>query len=410
MSSAQNTARAPRTRDDAGRTLFSFALTLLLVEFLDEVVFGVREAAWPLIRDDLRLTYTQVGVILSLPGVVGNLVEPSFGILGDVWHRRAIVLAGGVVFALATMLVGASQSFTALLLAEVLSGPAAGAFVGLSQAALMDAAPERREQNMVRWTLSGTLGNTLGPLVLGASVGLGWGWRWPFCAAGALALALVAAAWRFPFPAPAADGSRHKRARLAEGAREALRALRRREVLRWLVLLQAGDFTWDVLRGFLALYFVDVTGAGEARAALVVVVWTCASLPGELLLLALLRRVRGLGYLRVSTSFVLVLFPAFLLAQGFAAKVALLVALGLASAGGYAILKAQLYAELPGRSGTALTLGNVFGLAGSLFPLALGAFAQRFGLGAMMWLLAAGPAVVLAGLLTTPKSKRCLTR
>ena len=405
MSSAQNTVRAPRTREGARRALFSFALTLLLVEFLDELVFGVREAAWPLMRDDLRLTYTQVGVILSVPGVVGNLIEPSFGILGDVWRRRTLVLAGGVVFGLAAMLVGASRSFTALLLATTLSSPAAGAFVGLSQAALMDSAPARREQNMVRWTLFGTLGNTFGPLALGASAGLGWGWRWPFCAAGALVLALVAAAWRFPFPAPASAAGKGKRARLAEGAREALRALRRREVLRWLVLLQAGDFTWDVLRGFLALYFVDVTGAGEARAALVVVVWTCASLPGELLLLPLLRRVGGLSYLRVSTSFVLVLFPAFLLARGFAAKVALLCALGLASAGGYAIVKAQLYAELPGRSGTALTLGNVFGLVGTLFPLALGAFAQRFGLGAMMWLLAAGPLVSLAGLLTARKAK-----
>src|SRR5437588_2184293 len=104
MSSAQNTVRAPRTREGARRALFSFVLTLLLVEFLDEVVFGVREAAWPLMRDDLRLTYTQVGVILSVPPFVGNLVEPSFGILSDVWRRRALVLAGGVAFAAASLL------------------------------------------------------------------------------------------------------------------------------------------------------------------------------------------------------------------------------------------------------------------------------------------------------------------
>jgi MFS transporter, FSR family, fosmidomycin resistance protein len=404
MSSAQSNVRAPRTGDAARRSLFFFVFTLLLIEFLDELVFGVREAAWPLIRDDLRLSYTQVGVILSVPGLVGNLIEPSFGILGDVWHRRALILAGGVVFAAAAVLVGASASFAALLLATTLFNPASGAFVGLSQAALMDAAPERREQNMVRWTLFGTLGNVTGPVALGASLGLGRGWRWPFWASGALALALVAAAWRLPFPTPAAGESGRGHSRLAEGVREALRTLRRREVLRWLVLLEAGDLLWDVLRGFLALYFVDVVGAGEARAALVVVVWTCASLPGEFLLLLILRRVGGLNYLRVSTSLVLVLFPAFLLAHGFALKAALLCALGLASAGGYAILKARLYAEMPGRSGTALMLGSLFGLVGTLLPLAFGAFAERFGLGAMMWLLVAGPLVVLAGLLTARKS------
>src|ERR1041385_3086074 len=145
MSSARNTVRAPRERTRDGLRLFIF--TLLAVEFLDELVFGVRETAWPLIRDDLRLTYTQVGIVLSAPVVFGNLVEPALGILGDVWRRRALVLAGGVVYALATVLVGLSPNFAVLLFAECMSSPAAGAFVGLSQATLMDADPARREQN-----------------------------------------------------------------------------------------------------------------------------------------------------------------------------------------------------------------------------------------------------------------------
>src|SRR2546423_14611581 len=98
MPSAQKSVRAPRTRDGARRSLFFFALVLLLTEFLDEFVFGVREAAWPLIRDDLRLTYTQAGVILSVPGLVGNLVGPSLGFLGDVWRRCALVFSGGISF------------------------------------------------------------------------------------------------------------------------------------------------------------------------------------------------------------------------------------------------------------------------------------------------------------------------
>jgi FSR family fosmidomycin resistance protein-like MFS transporter len=188
--------------------------------------------------------------------------------------------------------------------------------------------------------------------------------------------------------------------------REALRALKRREVLRWLVLLQVGNFTYDILRGFLALYFVDVVGAGEGGAALGVAVWTWVGLAGDFAVLPLLGRVRGLSYLKVSTAAVLVLFPAMLLAEGFVMKLALLGLLGMANAGWYAILKARLYEELPGRSGTAMTLGNVFGLAGGLLPLALGAFAERWGLGAMMWLLAAGPALLLAGLLSAPAGSK----
>src|SRR5688572_6814485 len=156
MSSAQEAARLRRWREGARRGLSLFVFTLLAAEFLDELVFGVREAAWPLIRDDLRLSYTQVGIILSVPPVVGNLVEPLVGVLGDVWRRRALVLAGGIAYGAGTLLVGLGPGFAALLAASVLSSPSAGAFVGLSQATLMDAAPERREQNMARWALAGS--------------------------------------------------------------------------------------------------------------------------------------------------------------------------------------------------------------------------------------------------------------
>ncbi|HEY0172695.1 MAG TPA: MFS transporter [Pyrinomonadaceae bacterium] len=397
MSSAQDTARA---RTCARRGLSLFVLTLLAVEFLDELVFGVREAAWPLMRDDLRLSYTQVGVILSVPPIVGNLVEPVFGVLGDVWRRRALVLGGGVVFAAGTLLVGLAPGFGLLLAASALSNPASGAFVGLSQATLMDAEPARREQNMARWALAGSIGNSAGPAVVGACVWAGVSWRWGFLAAGALMLLAVAAAWRQPFGtnAPAA-AARHAGAALAEGLREALRALRRRRVVRWLVLLELGDFTYDLLRGFLALYFVDVVGAGEARAALAVAVWTWVGLAGDIAVVPLLERVRGLSYLRVSTSAVAVLFPALLLAEGFAAKLVLLGLLGVANAGWYAVLSAKLYEEFPGRSGMVMTVGNVYGLAGAFVPFALGAFAERYGLAPMMWILAAGPFALLAGLM-----------
>lgn len=400
MSSARKTVRAPRESGGARSGLRLFILTLLAVEFLDELAFGVRETAWPLIRDDLHLTYTQVGIVLSVPVVFGNLVEPAIGILGDVWRRRTLVITGGVVYAVAIVLFGLSPNFAALLFVACVESPAAGAFVGLSQATLMDSEPLRREQNMARWTLAGSLGNSAGPAAVGLCVWAGLSWRWNFVSVGVLMLAAVVLARRQPFENGARHAAGQTRAAFVEGVRVALRALRSRAVLRWLLLLKLGDFTYDVLRGFLALYFVDVVGAGEARAALAVVVWTWVGLAGDFLLLPLLERVRGLSYLRVSTSVVALLFPALLLAEGFATKLVLLGLLGFANAGWYAILKAQLYDELPGRSGTAMTLGNIFGLVGGLVPLALGAFAQRFGLGAMMWLLALGPLTLVAGLLT----------
>jgi len=102
MSSESNPAyvsRLPAPRR-SGRLPLFFVSVLLLVEFLDEIMDGVGGAAWPLIRDDLGLSYAEVGVLLSVPSFISCIVEPFMGILADVWRRRVLALAGGVAFTL----------------------------------------------------------------------------------------------------------------------------------------------------------------------------------------------------------------------------------------------------------------------------------------------------------------------
>jgi len=379
-----------------------FALTLLTIEFLDEFVFGAREAAWPLIRDNLGLNYIQVGVLLSVPNLVSSVVEPFLGILGDVWKRRVLILGGGAFFALALLLTSQSQNFVVLLLSFVLFYPASGSFVSLAQAALMDADPTRHEHNMARWTFAGSLGVVIGPLALRAATVLALGWRGLFGFFAVLSAVVLAIAWRFPSTAYQLEQSQESTDVIGdfkEGLVNAFRALRRGEVLRWLTLLQFSDLMLDVLLGFLALYFVDVVGVTPVQAGLAVAVWTGVGLLGDFLLIPLLAAgMRGLSYLRVSAVIELILFSAFVLAPNVPAKFVLLGLLGFFNSGWYSILKARLYSAMPGQSGTVMTVGNIFGLAGGLIPLALGWAAQRFNLSVTMWLLLLGPIALMVGL------------
>ena len=371
---------------------------LLLIEFLDELVFGAREAAWPLIRAELGLTYGQVGILLGLPRIVSGLIEPLLGVLGDVWRRRALVVGGGVVFALALALSSVSRSYGWLLLSFVLFYPASGAFVSLSQATLMDLAPRHRDRNMARWTLAGSLGVVAGPIALGAAAALSLGWRAVYAGAALATVLLVLAARGASGTATVHSGSEGEGTSLVEGLRGAWLALQRRSMLRWLTLLQFSDLMLDVLLGYLALYMVDVGQVTSSQAALAVAVWSGAGLVGDYLIIQLLRRVDGLAYLRVSAAIELILLSAFLLVSPYAVKVCLLGLLGLFNAGWYSILKAQLYTAMPGKSGTAMAVSNIFGLAGALIPLALGWVAQRAGLSVAMWLLLVGPVALLVGL------------
>jgi MFS transporter, FSR family, fosmidomycin resistance protein len=345
----------------------------------------VLAAAWPLIRDDLGLSYTQVGLAVALPLLVGSLLEPAIGILGDSPLRRALLLGGGVVFAAAVMATALAPGFVVLVAALVLFYPASGAFVSLSQAVLMDLEPAARDRNMARWTLAGSVGVVAGPLLVGAAATVALGWRPVTLAVGLAALPLVWLARRLPLPGPAAKPS----------LRRSLAAFRRRDVWRWLVVLQSSDLLLDVLACFLALYLIDEVGLDPARAAFGVAVWTGAGLLGDALLLPLLARVDGLRYLRAGPWLVLVLYPAFLLVPGFGAKLPLLAALGLLNAGWYAIPQARLYAALPGQSGAVMVAGSLGGLVGGAVSLGLGAVAGAAGLAPALWLLLAAPVVLL---------------
>ena len=324
-----------------------------------------------------------------MPALIGNVVEPFLGVAGDTPKRRALILSGGVAFALAAVLASLAGGLWPLVAALVVAYTASTAFVSLAQATLMDLEPEARERNMARWTLAGSLGVVGGPLLLAGAVAAGAGWREALLVPALGAALVTLLARRYAIPAPEGHGS------LLGGARGALAAFRRREVLRWLAVLEASDLMLDVLHGFLALYLVEVARLGVVEAGLALGVWTGAGLVGDALLVPLLARVRGAAYLRASALVVTLVYPAFLLVPGAAAKIGVLAVLGLLNAGWYAIPKARLYAALPGRSGTAIAVGSAGGLVGALIPLSLGAMADSAGLAATMWLLVASPVLLL---------------
>jgi FSR family fosmidomycin resistance protein-like MFS transporter len=426
----------------------------LAVELVDELVDGTKGAAFPLIRHDLALTYGQIGLLASVPLLLGSLLELPLGVLAGYGRRQRIaVLAGGLAFIGSLIAAAVAHSFAALLIAFVAFFPASGAFVSLTQSGLMDADPARQEQHMARWNLAGSTGAVAGPVLLIAVLAPGGGWRAAYLVlACCAALAWLGVARHGPRPAlaqgqaqaqghaagPAADesraaagGSSTTAGSTAAGsttagsttagsgdpglkdrpgaadpgdphrggaARRVRRALRQPGVVRWLVLLEVADLLLDVLTGFLAIYLVDVVHATPAEAAAGVAVRLVADLAGDAALVGVLERTSGRRVLTASAAAAAVLYPAFLLVPGFWPKLIVLAGLSIATAPWYPVLQANLYGSLPGESGVAVTLTSAASLAGGIGPLAAGFLAERFGLAWALAVLALAPACLLTGL------------
>ena len=329
--------------------------------------------------------------MLSAPALAANVIEIPIGLLADGPRRRWLVVAGGVVFVAALLTISVAPGFTVLLSALVVLYPASGAFVALSQADLMDADTSRREQNMARWNLAGSLGALAGPALLVAAVFAGGGWRGAYAAvavAGAVALAGLA------LTLTRRTSTALEKFSLAQAARATLQSLRRGEVLRNLLLLEVSDLMLDVLTGYLALYFVDVLGEPPWIGALVVGVRIASGLAGDVLTVHLLERVSGVGYVKATAARAMLAFPAFLLVPGAGPKLVAIAVLSLLTAGWYPVLQARLYESLPGQSGAQLAIGNVFRIAAAPVPLLIGLVAARLGLGAALWIFAASPVLL----------------
>jgi len=371
----------------------------LLIEFVDELVFGVGETVWPLFRNDLHLTYTQIGLLLSLPGVIAAFIEPFIGILGDVWKRRALILAGGLLFTLSLFMTSASYSFVFLLASFILFFPSSGAFVSLSQANLMDSDTTRHEQNMARWTFAGSLGVLSGPVLLGLFIYFGLGWRGAYAGLAAFSIFCLLAALRYLPPDSVSSPSFPSLHVVFDGFRVAFASLKRLEVWRWLLLLEFADLMMDVLFSYLALYFVDVAQATEVQAGIAVTVWLAMGLITDFLFIPFIDRQKdSIRFLRTTALMELLAFAVFLLMPGFIPKLIVVIAVNLCNTGWYPILQGRLYSSLPGQSASIMAIGSVTAPFAKFFPFLIGFLADRFGLQTAMCILILGPIALLIGL------------
>jgi predicted MFS family arabinose efflux permease len=206
-----------------------------------------------LIRDDLALTLTQAGSLLSLYYIGPSLMSLPAGTMADRWGMRRTLVAGQALIGIGLLGVTAARSYTLLAAMMVLAGAGYGLLNPTSTKAVIAWVPLRQRATMVGLKQVGLpFGGALGAALL-PPLAVTLGWRVAVTAA-ALILATTAVAslivYRDPpaVPAPA-------------GVKGPLRAVLLSRDL-WLVgvstLVFAGMQT--VWMGYLVLYLNEVVG------------------------------------------------------------------------------------------------------------------------------------------------------
>jgi len=372
-----------------------FIAVLYGVELLDEFIYGLFGATLPTIKTELGLTYTQVGLLFTLPGLIGVVSEPFIGLLGDTRQRRALVLGGISATAIGLALIAVAHQYLLLLVATGIMYVASGAYVNLSQATLIDRNPRRAQHTMARWVLMGATGVTISPLLITLVLSVGGSWRSVYFGTAIIAGACAVLLFKQRFDRHAGAGD--EVGSLSQLGRSLLTALRRRTLIKWVILTELADFMLDKLLEVTGLYFHDVAGVSLPAASAAVTVATVAGLIGNFALVPLLEKVSGVRVLRVSAVIALVAYAALLLIPIVWLKYVLIAVINLSTAGWYAVLRAKCYEVLPGQSGVVVAVTSLANVSSLFVPLLLGGIADALGLQTAMWLLIVGPIALIWG-------------
>lgn len=163
-------------------------LLLALAVFINMVDRGNLATSAPLLKDELGLTNSQMGVLLS---AFFWVYAPALPLAGWIAHRFdvRIILAGGLaLWSIATILTGFAAGFTTLMIARLLLGLGESATYPCSMRLLAQCLPE--EQRGRANGFMGT-GQALGPsfgTLLGGVLMADFGWRAVFIGMGVASL------------------------------------------------------------------------------------------------------------------------------------------------------------------------------------------------------------------------------
>ena len=242
-----------------GRYRARFILILFLVCFFnlaDRTVFSVLA---PLIRVDLHLSDTQIGMLqgLAFALLYGGLGIP-IGWLAERFSRISIIAIATAFWSAATAFSGMAGNFTQMLLSRVGVGTGEAGFTAPTSSLVADHFPrERRASAMSLIMLGLPIGAMMGALLAGV-IAERWGWRAVFFAFGVPGLLVALTVWLGLTEPPRglADGAGAQR-RSPAPLRHTFAHLWSVPSLRWIVI--GGSICSIGIQGvaqFMVLYFV----------------------------------------------------------------------------------------------------------------------------------------------------------
>ncbi|WP_059058588.1 MFS transporter [Leucobacter sp. G161] len=373
------------------------------VDYIDRLVINV---ALPLIRQDLALSHSQAGLIVSSFFLAYAIAQIPGGMLADRYGAFRIAVVGLIAWSVFTGLTAVAFSFTSLIVIRVLFGFAQGVFPGAALKMLAERSVPEQRMTATGWVnSSNAFGGILAAVIAAIAIPL-VGWRGMFLVIAVLGLFVLGAFGKWmpqPLVQPQQSGRRDPGQR-----RRALQLLR--TPVMWLYV--AVFFGYDVLvwgaQAWGASYLQEQFGLSPSASALL------AIFPGISAVVVII--LSGLIADRIGGRPKVLIIPAMVFAAAYALVfphlttvpmivIAMTLGLGIASfayIGAFALPLKYLAPTVTGLGSGMILFGGM--VAGVIAPAVLGVLIESSGWSVALSALAVGPVIAIVAALFLPRS------
>ncbi len=359
----------------------------------------------PLIGQDLGLTYSQIGLIMTCQFIAGAVSNVPGGMVVDSLASKGLLLALSLFWVgFPYLLMGMSHHYWMLLLCSMLVGIGNNLWHPAAIPTLARRFPERKGLVLSMHNMGGNVGDALAPLAVGALLGvLSWREIVVLNLAPGVLIALVILAYLGTWSVAAQRAP----ARTSEHVAGLLALLRDRAVA---VLVTSSLFramTQSALLAFLPLFLAREMHSSSFAVGLCLFVLQAAGFAAAPIAGHLSDRM-GRGRIVMSSMAVTVVVLVLMAVAGATPIFVLFIALlGFFLYAVRPVLQAWLLETTPAHQG-GTSIGLLFGaqaLGAAISPAVAGVLSDRYGLTAMFWFVTATIVVANLLILLVPKER-----
>ena len=146
-------------------TAYAILLAISICHLLNDMIQSVIPAMYPMLKDNLGLTFAQIGIITFVFQLASSILQPFIGLYAD-RHPQPYSLSLGMFFTLAGLLTLAySSSFTMVLLSVAIIGCGSSVFHPEASRVAQMASGGKKSLAQSIFQVGGNGGSAIGPLL-----------------------------------------------------------------------------------------------------------------------------------------------------------------------------------------------------------------------------------------------------